>query len=206
MNCALCEDKVCRDGQDCTGEAERFDELYRYPGYRQIAAAAGRIEAERYGEACRLEELIAFAQRLGCRHLGIAFCFGLSEEARRLEEILSRDFKVSSVCCKVGGRPSAGDLQELKRERGMSAAACNPLGQAEVLNQCGTDLNILVGLCIGHDVLFNKHSQAPATTFIVKDRVLAHNPAGALYCRYIRRRFNGKSDGTPKPEEVSKTR
>lgn len=29
-----------------------------------------------------------------------------------------------------------------------------------------------------------KHSQAPVTTLVVKDRVLAHNPAGALYSAY----------------------
>lgn len=41
-----------------------------------------------------------------------------------------------------------------------------------------------MGLCLGHDVLFNKHSVAPVTTVIVKDRVLANNPAGALYSSY----------------------
>ena len=32
-----------------------------------------------------------------------------------------------------------------------------------------------------HDTLFIKHSEAPVTCLIVKDRVLAHNPAAALY-------------------------
>ena len=60
---------------------------------------------------------------------------------------------------------------------------CNPVGQAAILNRAGTELNLLVGLCLGHDMLFNKHSAAPVTTVIVKDRVLANNPAGALYSR-----------------------
>jgi len=67
--------------------------------------------------------------------------------------------------------------------------ACNPILQATVLNQVGTDLNIIVGLCMGHDVLFQVYSKAPTTTLIVKDRVLAHNPAGALYSRYHLRKF-----------------
>jgi uncharacterized metal-binding protein len=69
---------------------------------------------------------------------------------------------------------------------------CNPIGQAEILNREGTDLNLICGLCIGHDIQFTKHSRSPVSTFIVKDRVLAHNPAGSLYCRYLRKRFPGQ--------------
>ena len=58
---------------------------------------------------------------------------------------------------------------------------CNPVLQAEVLNHEGTELNIVVGLCVGHDSLFYRHSDAPVTTLVAKDRVLANNPAGALY-------------------------
>ena len=44
-----------------------------------------------------------------------------------------------------------------------------------------TDFNILVGLCVGHDSLFFKYSEALTTVLIAKDRVLGHNPAAALY-------------------------
>jgi uncharacterized metal-binding protein len=33
-------------------------------------------------------------------------------------------------------------------------------------------------------MLFTRHSSAPVSTVIVKDRVLANNPAGALYSPY----------------------
>lgn len=33
----------------------------------------------------------------------------------------------------------------------------------------------------GHDSLFLKHSEAPCTVLVVKDRVLGHNPVAALY-------------------------
>ncbi len=59
-------------------------------------------------------------------------------------------------------------------------AMCNPLSQAELLNDAGCELNIVLGLCVGHDSLFYKHSRGLATTLMAKDRVLAHNPAGAL--------------------------
>jgi uncharacterized metal-binding protein len=42
-------------------------------------------------------------------------------------------------------------------------------------------MNIIVGLCVGHDMLFSKHSSAPVTTLVVKDRVTGHNPVSVLY-------------------------
>jgi uncharacterized metal-binding protein len=33
---------------------------------------------------------------------------------------------------------------------------------------------------VGHDSLFFRHSEGLATTLVTKDRVLAHNPVGAL--------------------------
>ena len=38
-----------------------------------------------------------------------------------------------------------------------------------------------MGLCVGHDSLFIKHANALCTNVVTKDRVLAHNPAAALY-------------------------
>lgn len=58
---------------------------------------------------------------------------------------------------------------------------CNPIAQAKILNAAGTDFNILLGLCVGHDSLFIKYSQAMVTVFAVKDRVLGHNPLAAVY-------------------------
>ena len=63
-------------------------------------------------------------------------------------------------------------------------SACNPLLQAELLNRAGTGFNIIVGLCVGHDMLFTSHSEAPVTTLIVKDRLLGHNPVIGLFSRY----------------------
>ncbi len=42
-------------------------------------------------------------------------------------------------------------------------------------------MNIIMGLCVGHDMLFNKYSEAPVTTLVVKDRVTGHNPTAVLY-------------------------
>ena len=58
---------------------------------------------------------------------------------------------------------------------------CNPVLQAKLLNAAKTDLNVVMGLCVGHDSLFYKYSEALTTTGVTKDRVLGHNPAAALY-------------------------
>ena len=69
--------------------------------------------------------------------------------------------------------------------------ACNPVLQAKVLNRAQTGLNVTLGLCVGHDSLFYRFSQAPVTTLFAKDRVTGNNPAAAIYCAdgYLGRRL-----------------
>jgi uncharacterized metal-binding protein len=61
---------------------------------------------------------------------------------------------------------------------------CNPEAVAKALNMRNTDLNVLVGLCVGADCIFNRSSGAPVTTIFVKDKSLANNPIGAVYSHY----------------------
>lgn len=60
-------------------------------------------------------------------------------------------------------------------------AMCNPIMQARLLNKAQTDLNVVIGLCVGHDSLFYKYSDAYVTTLVTKDRVTGNNPVAALY-------------------------
>lgn len=53
--------------------------------------------------------------------------------------------------------------------------SCNPAGQAKYLEEKGTELNIMMGLCLGHDIIFNAKSKAPVTPLLVKDRKLNHH-------------------------------
>lgn len=71
--------------------------------------------------------------------------------------------------------------EEDKVSPGEFEAMCTPVGQARALARAGTELNLLLGLCVGHDSLFMKHSVAPVTVLAVKDRVLGHNPLAAVY-------------------------
>ena len=58
---------------------------------------------------------------------------------------------------------------------------CNPIMQAEVLEKEQTELNIMMGLCVGHDILFLKYSKTETTPLVVKDRATGHNPVAVLY-------------------------
>jgi len=190
VDCARCEKKECYRGKDCSHVTEQVVQHYATDREDlEIAKAASMIEGRYYGKFCRLDEIIAFSREMNFTRLGIAFCIGLAEEARMIQEILdTQGFDVSSVCCKVCGIMKDRFAFE-KIDDEAEEAMCNPVGQAEILNQEGVELNIAVGLCIGHDILFHKHSRVPVTTFMVKDRVLAHNPAGAIYSRYYRRKW-----------------
>ena len=151
---------------------------------REFALAAARTEAAGYCKEPRVEEIMNFSRRIGARRLGIASCIGLIREARILQEILEANgFEVDSVCCKVGSvdKERIGLKDEEKIRPGQYESLCNPVGQAMLLNKAGTELNIVVGLCVGHDSLFFKHSEAPVTVLVAKDRVTGHNPVAALY-------------------------
>jgi uncharacterized metal-binding protein len=191
--CARCEKKECSEGKDCFRAADRQRTLYDDPTIREVHRAATAIEGRHYLQAVRLEEIILFGREIGATRLGLVFCIGLSEEARVVDEILARHFDVVSVCCKVCGIDKGElDLEQIEDNRRESI--CNSAGQAELLNEAETDLNVICGLCVGHDAVFTMRSEAPVTTLIAKDRVLAHNPAGAVYCQYVRRRFERDPD------------
>lgn len=132
----------------------------------------------------RIVEICEFAERMGYQRLGLVFCVGLKSEAAVVDKIFkNRGFEVVSVCCKAGR--TSKDLIEIedadKIFQGTDEAMCNPVFQAMVLNEEKTELNVLLGLCVGHDSLFFKHAEAYTTVLAVKDRVTGHNPLAAVY-------------------------
>jgi uncharacterized metal-binding protein len=129
-------------------------------------------------------EICEFAEKMGYKRLGIAFCVGLANEAKTVGEILdAHGFEVVSACCKAGRTPKEGIgiKDEEKIRRGTDEAMCNPIFQAKILNDEKADFNILLGLCVGHDSLFFKYAEAPTTVLAVKDRVTGHNPLASIY-------------------------
>ncbi len=208
MNCAECDDKACEGGKDCTGghAPEVARTAYKGEDLAMLRAAA-EVEAEHYLQATRLEEVAILAKKLRVERVGIAFCIGLAEEAREVSRYLGRYFEVHSAACKVGG--VSKDEFGLKHLHGPAReTSCNPAGQAAMLDKAGCGLNVVIGLCVGHDATFCKHSKAPVVTLAAKDRVLAHNPLGAIYSRYHRDTrlgigAGGASDGSSEVEDRS---
>lgn len=178
---------------------------YNNPEVNGFAVKASIQEAECYEHnpdglrtrLPRIEELIQFARKNGYKKLGLAHCGGLAEEARLLNGILENNgFQVVSVQCKAGAVPK--ERIGVPPEKKITSpddweSMCNPIAQAKVLNKCGVDLAIMLGLCIGHDTLFIKYCEVPLTILAVKDRVLGHNPLAALYTSgsYYRRLAEG---------------
>ncbi|MBN2403965.1 MAG: DUF1847 domain-containing protein [Coriobacteriia bacterium] len=135
---------------------------------REVTASIGKDAA---GNWSRAQEVIEFAKRMGCKKVGIAFCAGLKDEAKTMADALaSHGFEVCGVACSVEG-------------------PCNSVGQAMLLNEMKTDLNVLMGLCIGHDATFIRFSDAPVTPLGIKDKVTCHNPVAALTCNYQRKKL-----------------
>ncbi len=185
MQCDLCKKNECLEGKGCHGIQKEWADSYTGQD-REIHYKAALIEGNYYMQKTRVEELILFCREMGYKRLGVAFCVGLREEAKVLCSYLRSYFTVYSVCCKLCGILK-DELGLPKIKNNSPEVMCNPIAQAGVLKDNETELNITVGLCIGHDILFNKHSKTPTTTIIVKDRVLSHNPVGALYSGYYRK-------------------
>ena len=182
MNCAFCPHHKCyTDGQNCTKFTQEEACALYGEGDIEMMRASSATESRNYMKMTRLEESAFFAKELGVKKIGIAFCIGLANEAHFCAQYFkNQGFAVESVCCKVCSVDK--DLLELEKiKSGKREAMCNPRMQAELLNAAGTELNFIVGLCVGHDSLFYKHAQAVTTTLVVKDRVLVHNPVMALY-------------------------
>lgn len=185
-SCALCSNHACNKGDvdhapvncPCVSEdVQETKELYAENENYKIAQQSTFCVSASYGVKTRLEETMDFAHVCGYKNIGLAFCLGLAGEGKILSKILTYNgFTVHSIICKSGAIS-----KEFVGLTGATAAMCNPIGQAKILNAARTDFNVLLGLCVGHDSLFMKYSEAPVTVFAVKDRVLAHNPLGAVY-------------------------
>jgi uncharacterized metal-binding protein len=148
----------------------------------KIAIASAEVEGGFYGRYTRVEEILEFAKRIGAKKIGIATCVGLLEDSVIFGKIVrAHGFEVYGVACKVGAvdKTSIGIQPEYIIKTGESI--CNPIMQAKLLNKAQTDLNVVVGLCVGHDSLFIRYSDAIVTTLVTKDRVTCHNPVAPLH-------------------------
>lgn len=169
-------------------------EAYGLPENREFYITASELEALGYCQWPRLKETIELCKRMGYTKVGLAFCRGLRKEAKIVEGLLRRaGLEAVSVICKTGGidKEQCGISADCKVHSGEFEPMCNPIAQAMLLNEQKTQFNIALGLCVGHDSMFYKYSDALVTTLVAKDRVTGHNPAAAIYCAegYFRNRI-----------------
>lgn len=192
LNCKACKTAACeypdREApafcaqNEVTADLhERARQLYQDPENHAIMEAAAKV-SESTASSTRVQDTIKFASLMGAKRIGIASCTIMLEETRTLAQLLAQaGFAVETVGCKLEGNRRADlDLAPLPGDE-EGGVVCNPIMQALLLNEAGTDLNVLMGICVGHDALFCKYSEAPVTTFAAKDFLTGHNPCAALY-------------------------
>jgi len=205
VECAKCGIYACRqeDREKLPPKCpmRQYAEIYSEAGgrYREkasgdLARCAARVEAAGYGVWPRVREIMEFARMMEFTRLGLAFCNGLRREALEVTKIFEENgFSVDSVICKTGAIPKEdiGLKDADKVNPGHFEVLCNPVAQALLLNRAGTELNVLLGLCVGHDSLFIANSIAPVTVLAAKDRATGHNPLAAIYApHYFRKKLN----------------
>lgn len=164
--------------------------LYEEDDFQRKSNIAATI-ANRQGIRPRLRDIIEYAKIMGFKKLGIASCGAYQTETSKTAEILNRfDFEVSSVCCATGV-DKAIDIElpkglEIYPKMGYNFEyiSCNPVAQALLLNKAKTDMNLIIGLCVGHDISFTQLSEAPVVTLFVKDRLARFDPAETINSLY----------------------
>lgn len=174
MDCTKCTLKGCRKSDPCQDKSAEYLADYateEIQGYTKPASLL--IDNGKAGTLNRLEEISEYCKLRGYRKIGVAYCYGMEKEATLLRKYLSDEgFKLSMISCTVDGvKEPQIDPNKVK-----NVVSCNPLGQANQLYSSGVQFTILMGLCLGHDILLQKHLKMDFTTFVVKDRVLRHNP------------------------------
>jgi len=211
--CAECKPKPCSQGitdesklptycpiKNFKDLVQEVNTRYKTQEIRNFYLQSALVEKESYDEKAareegrivplrpRIREIAEFAKKLGAKKLGLAFCSGLPDEAARASSILkNHGLEVCSVACGCGAVDKTElDVPPEHKIYGTDKfeAACNPILQAELLNHAQTAFNIIIGLCVGHDMLFTMNYHAPVTTLIVKDRFTGHNPVISLYTKY----------------------
>jgi len=169
-------------------ELEKSKNEYQKIENVRIYEAACVVGSENNGFRPRIEEALHFTKQLKISKVGFASCTAFEYEIKVLKQFFNdAGIEVACAGCQIG-RSDAKD-RGLPQFSNYINETCNPIAQAEILNSVNTGLNFIVGLCLGHDILFTKYANAPVSTLIVKDRMMGNNPAAVLYGWHARRRL-----------------
>lgn len=135
---------------------ERTKTEYCAPGVIDIYLAAGKVVLLGDEKWPRIQEAIEFAKELKLSKIGFASCIALVRELGLITELFTgAGFEIASAACLIG-RVTPEDRGVHVETEDLRGLYCNPIAQAEILNAKGTQLNFILGLCLGHDILFTR--------------------------------------------------
>ncbi len=182
MNCIDCNDKICRKQQNSC-ERESFDKTETIEQYQEssnceiIKAAAHLVDNGKAGKLSRFQEIIEFSKSMNYKKIGLAYCYGMERQAIAIQKIFSEnELTILPISCSVGGLKQS----EVNVASCIHKVSCNPLGQAQQLNDENVDFTLVMGICLGHDILLQRNLKMDFTTIVVKDRVHNHSPLKEL--------------------------
>ncbi len=171
-------------------ELEKSNKEYSKESVVKAYKAACIVRDHNAGMTPRIEEALLYAKELQLKRIGFAACTAMTTELSLLVKLFtSAGFEVYTVGCQIGG--AGATKRGIPDVKDCIVTTCNSIAQAEILNREKTELNFILGLCMGHDILFSQYSQAPVSTLIVKDRVTGNNPAATLYGWHRRKQLFG---------------
>ncbi len=121
--------------------------------------AAGYLAEVSLSPICSIEEIPEYLSNRDLKRVGLAYCSGMAEGAKRMADKLGRGVDVVAAACPADcHKPGpAGD-------RGNQP--CEPEKQALMLNQAGCDLVIFMGFCPAFHAAFNRLSKAPSAVIL----------------------------------------
>lgn len=169
VECALCKSFMCRSGtregtpENCPmgDDFPEFGDLYGEEADLAFLGTSALIESGGYCQWTRLNEIREFSLRMGFKTLGLAHCPDMAGLAKKLATAF-QEVGVDPVL------PPPTDLDD-------------PAAQAVHFSEMGTELNVLGGMCVGHEALFLRSSSIPTVSLIARDSRLFHNPAAGIY-------------------------
>ncbi|MCF7940138.1 MAG: DUF1847 domain-containing protein [Spirochaetia bacterium] len=181
MNCITCASKKCRSAHSCGAESfdlqETLQQYHLQEAQDTVQAAAQLVDGGRAGTLSRMQELIEFIHSMHYQNVGLAYCYGMEQLAGDVRELLRQaSIRAVGVSCTVGGVSQSA----INDESTLEGVSCNPINQAAQLDAQGVDLAVVIGLCLGHDVIFNRTFSGDVTTLVVKDRVYDHAPVRGI--------------------------
>ncbi len=178
MDCINCPTKSCRkELKSCPSQSFNSNKmLERYledENQKIVQAAAELVDNGRAGTLSKIEEVVEFSKLMGYSRIGLAYCYGMEKEASLVADIFKANkLKLIPISCATG----ALSQKEVNQKSELPGVSCNPISQAEQLNLEQIDFAITMGLCMGHDILFQNNISVNFTNILVKDRTSNHCP------------------------------